>query len=116
MSEAPKRIWINPVYGQHPEDWDFTDGKHLTKKQLASKVKYVRDDLHTAAMERAYIAGLDAGAARAQGVCLIIPPEGVGQRDAASSVRGQITTSIRALAADPAHVRAAVAKLTEGEG
>ena len=44
MSEAPERIWINKVHGQHPEDWDFTDGKHLTKRQFSDKVEYVRAD------------------------------------------------------------------------
>jgi hypothetical protein len=44
MTEAPERIWINKVYGKHPEDWDFTDGKHLTKAQLRQKVEYVRAD------------------------------------------------------------------------
>jgi hypothetical protein len=42
--EAPERIWINKVYGQHPEDWDFTDGRNLTQKQLKAKVEYVRAD------------------------------------------------------------------------
>jgi len=41
MSEAPERIWINKFYGRHPEDWDFTDGKHLTKAQLRKKIEYV---------------------------------------------------------------------------
>lgn len=44
MSEAPERIWINKTYGQHPEDWNFTDGQHLTKAQLRKKVEYVRAD------------------------------------------------------------------------
>jgi len=42
--EAPDRIWIDKVHGQHPEDWNFTDGKHLTKRQLADKVEYVHID------------------------------------------------------------------------
>ena len=42
--EAPDRIWIDKVHGQHPEDWNFTDGKHLTKRQLADKVEYVHSD------------------------------------------------------------------------
>lgn len=42
---APARIYINKVHGQHPEDWNFTDGQHLTKRQLAEKVEYVRADL-----------------------------------------------------------------------
>ncbi len=44
MSKAPERIWIDEVYGQHPEDWYFTDGKHLTKRQIQDKVEYVRAD------------------------------------------------------------------------
>ena len=44
MSKAPERIWINKVHGLHPEDWDFTDGAHLTKAQLRQKVEYVRAD------------------------------------------------------------------------
>ena len=44
MSEAPERIWINKAYGKHPGDWDFTDGKHLTKKQLRGMIEYVRAD------------------------------------------------------------------------
>jgi hypothetical protein len=45
MTEAPERIWINKVHGQHPEDWNFTDGVHLTKAQLRKKVEYTRADL-----------------------------------------------------------------------
>ena len=45
MTDARETIWINKVYGQHPEDWNFTDGEHLTKRQLASKVRYRRADL-----------------------------------------------------------------------
>lgn len=45
MTEAPERIWINKVHGQHPEDWNFTDGVHLTKAQLRKKVEYIRADL-----------------------------------------------------------------------
>jgi hypothetical protein len=44
MSDAPDRIWINKVHGQHPEDWNFTDGQHLTKRQLSDKVEYVHSD------------------------------------------------------------------------
>lgn len=44
MSESPERIWINKVHGQHPEDWNFFYGKHVTKPQQASKVEYVRAD------------------------------------------------------------------------
>lgn len=44
MTDAPKRIWINKVHGQHPEDWDFTDGECWTKAQLRKKVEYVRAD------------------------------------------------------------------------
>ena len=44
MTDAPKRIWINKVHGQHPEDWEFTDGKCWTKAQLRKKVEYVRAD------------------------------------------------------------------------
>ena len=39
-----KRIWIDKVHGQHPGDWNFDDGQHLTKKQNADKVGYVRED------------------------------------------------------------------------
>ena len=44
MEDAPERIWIDKTYGQHPEDWNFTDGQHLTKAQLRKKVGYVRAD------------------------------------------------------------------------
>lgn len=44
MSDAPERIWINKVHGLHPEDWDFTDGTHMTRRQLADKIEYVRVD------------------------------------------------------------------------
>lgn len=54
---VPDRIYINKVHGQHPEDWDFTDGKYLTKKQLAAKVEYIRADL-------AALASTDAAQAR----------------------------------------------------
>lgn len=51
--EAPERIWIDKVYGRHPADWDFTDGKHLTRKQLREKVEYIRADLLDAAVNEA---------------------------------------------------------------
>jgi hypothetical protein len=41
---APDFIYINTTHGRHPEDWDFTDGKHLTKAQLREKVEYIRRD------------------------------------------------------------------------
>jgi hypothetical protein len=53
MSDMPERIWINKVFGQHPEDWDFTTGEHLTKSQLKQKVEYVRADLVSAARAEA---------------------------------------------------------------
>jgi hypothetical protein len=42
---APSRIWIDEVHGQHPDDWSFDDGRHLTKKQKAEKVGYVHEDI-----------------------------------------------------------------------
>lgn len=45
MSEAPERIWINKTYGAHPEDWEFSDGRFLSKRQRAQKVEYIRADL-----------------------------------------------------------------------
>jgi hypothetical protein len=53
MEDAPERIWIDKTYGQHPEDWNFTDGQHLTKAQLRKKVGYIRADLVEAAIKRA---------------------------------------------------------------
>jgi DNA-binding IclR family transcriptional regulator len=90
-----------------------------------------RADLHTAAMGRAYVAGMEAGAEKAfnsdpyarepdkpfddWGDMRADTPE----RHAAHVLDHAMWTlanEIRALAADPAHVKAAVAKLTEGEG
>jgi len=45
MSDAPKRIWIDRVWGRHPEDWGFFIGANLTKKQKAGKVEYIRADI-----------------------------------------------------------------------
>jgi len=81
-----------------------------------------RADLHTAAMERAYIAGLEAGAVFTDrhevGVStrhgfLVSPTMLDGTQGKHSGMA--YAAAIRALAADPAHVKAAVAKLTEGE-
>lgn len=60
MSDAPERIWINKVHGQHPGDWDFTDGKHLTKAQLRQKVEYIRADRIEALTEQLEAARADA--------------------------------------------------------
>lgn len=76
---APDRIYINKVYGQHPEDWDFTDGKHLGKRQLAEKVEYVRADLArptplAEAAEAKVAALVTAAKAVADDVCSYICP------------------------------------------
>ena len=42
--EVPDRIWIDKVHGQHPEYWNFTDGKGLTKRQKRGMVEYVHID------------------------------------------------------------------------
>jgi hypothetical protein len=101
MSEAPKRIWINRVYGQHPEDWDFTDGHHLTKAQLREKVEYIRADLVEAAIKRA----LEAAASKARffaelNYAAMNYPEEAGV--AASSTAHEIDGDILCLASAPA--------------
>lgn len=71
---APDRIWINKFNGRNPDDWDFTDGKYLTKAQLRQKVEYIRLDpavlaalpevmaLIDAAEDRLHGGGCDCGA------------------------------------------------------
>ena len=61
-------------------------------------VEYVRADVSRTAVEAAYIAGLDAA-----------------EKVADDNYEPRLAISIRALK-DPAHVRYAVAKLTEGRG
>ena len=102
------------------------------RAELAEKYRHLdqrRDDLHTAAMERAYIAGLEAAAVRLQKTENIIgsilsklddalaPPEGHISMHAqgqtpdwfveAAYESCYLIANIRALK-DPAHVRAAV--------
>jgi len=88
-----------------------------SEKRLPEDTEYTRADLHTAAMERAYIAGLEEGAQTAdlswqrwKGDDHDLP---VVECDVTAC--DNIAAAIRALK-DPAHVRAAVAKLTDGEG
>ena len=111
MSEAPERIWAF-----HYECEDEPDAIAIGyAESLFGSHEYVRADMHTAAMERAYIAGLDAADTTTNAF--------MGQLS--SSVPAIEHTDIDALIIaadriralkDPAHVRAAVANITEGEG
>jgi hypothetical protein len=102
MSEAPEKMWFTKV------------GKDIvpnSEKRLPEDTEYTRADLHTAAMERAYIAGLEAAEKRLSQMQVIKAEHDYskGYSDGA----GDCLNAVRALK-DPAHVKAAVAKLTEG--
>jgi hypothetical protein len=108
MTDAPDRIWID----EHGGNWSPVSGG-------TQENEYTRADLHTAAMERAYIAGLEAAAVVADtyhstAVKWATKVRGLSRLiDETDSSR--IAKDARALK-DPAHVRDAVAKLTEGRG
>jgi glutamate synthase domain-containing protein 2 len=52
MTDGPDRIYIDRVHGRHPEDWNWTAGDYLTKKERAQRIEYVRADA-LAAMQAA---------------------------------------------------------------
>jgi hypothetical protein len=105
MTDAPESLYFY-------EDWL----RQATKNRiLCGNIKYVRADVSRAAVEAAYIAGLDAADTTTNAF--------MGQLS--SSVPAIEHTDIDALIIaadhiralkDPAHVRAAVANITEGEG
>ena len=122
MTDAPERIWA--------VHWN-TEGVVIngawadTIRHFGGEVEYVRADVSRAAVEAAYIAGLDDAPKIACKSCA-----GTGQEDDAGCGDISFNTwtcrtcggsgrqphpEIRALK-DPAHVRAAVAKLAEGRG
>ena len=101
MTDAPERIWARKHHHGSVEAVDY---------KIDGEQEYVRADVPRAAVEAAYIAGLGEAAAR-------LEPK--NPRDDWTDFAKQHhadAIEMRALAADKAHVRAAVAKLMEGRG
>ena len=108
MSKAPERIWA--------VHWN-TEGAVMngawadTIRHFGGGVEYVRADVSRTAVEAAYIAGLDEAKSQGETVEYQDRPEWA---NTGSWVHAVELFKIRVAALkDPAHVKAAVAKLTD---
>lgn len=113
MTDAPERIWIDPEYIDSKRTAPVLAchlGTANPNRKLNSDTEYTRADVSRAAVEDAYIAGLDAAAAWAK--TYFLDAGCTADREHKAGV--MIAQTLQVLRNNPAHVRAAVAKLTEG--
>jgi hypothetical protein len=110
MTDAPERIFAHP---HDDEGWTRIGRWNVEFAWHDDEIEYVRADVSRAAVEAAYIAGLEAAAKAADCGCEV--GECVAKEFGTPMCYRDGAAEVETLK-DPALVRDAVAKLTEGRG